>query len=500
MSSSYEKMLALWGEVSDVEGATAVLSWDQETYMPAKGATARGKILSTLAGVRHAKLNSPELRAAIDGALDEVEAGSVEQAQVLRAQKEVNEASCIPADLATAIAEAESNGLVAWQAARKESDFALFEAQLTELVELNREKAAAINPDMPAYDVMLNLYEEGVTEEQLVPIFDELGSELAPLIKAAADVEAVDESCAIGNFSADGQRDFAMLIARKMGYDTEAGRLDKTTHPFCTTFGADDVRITWRWLDDDFRSGLSGVMHEAGHGLYEQGRPSAWARTPLFHATGLGMHESQSRMWENMVGRSEGFWQWAMPHFREAFPEHAHCSVEQMVKAQNTSRPSLIRVEADEATYNLHVAARFEIERKLFSNQVEVKDLPEMWDNTYQDLLGIKADTVAEGVLQDIHWAMGAFGYFPTYSLGNIICAQLYKAAENELGDLQAAFSKGEFAPLLKWLRENIHQHGRRYSTFELLKMATGEELCAAPLLTHLKERVSSAYGLKATK
>jgi len=496
MTSSYEKMLALWGEISDVEGATAVLSWDQETYMPPKGAPARGKLLSTLAGVRHAKLNAPELRAAIDAAYDEVDEDSAEYAQVARADYEVKQASCIPADLATAIAEAESNGLVAWQNARKESDFSLFESQLSELVKLNREKAAALNPDMPAYDVMLNLYEEGVTEKQLVPIFDELGGELAPLIKAAADAGPVDESCAMGNFAADAQRDFAMLIASKMGYDSEAGRLDKTTHPFCTTFGVDDVRITWRWLDDDFRSGLSGVMHEAGHGLYEQGRPADWARTPLFHATGLGMHESQSRMWENMVGRSEGFWQWAMPHFRAAFPEHAHCSVEQMVKAQNTSRPSLIRVEADEATYNLHVAVRFEIERKLFANQVEVSDLPELWDNTYQDLLGIKADNVAEGVLQDIHWAMGAFGYFPTYSLGNIICAQLYKAAEAELGDLQASFAKGEFAPLLGWLRENIHQHGRRFSTFELLKRATGEELCADPLLSHLKERVSAAYGL----
>ena len=185
-----------------------------------------------------------------------------------------------------------------------------------------------------------------------------------------------------------------------------------------------------------------------------------------------------------------------MPHFRTAFPEQAHCSVEQMVKAQNTSRPSLIRVEADEATYNLHVAVRFEIERKLFSNQVEVGDLPELWDNTYSELLGVNADNVADGVLQDIHWAMGAFGYFPTYSLGNIICAQLYKAAEAELGDLQASFSKGEFAPLLGWLRSNIHQHGNRYSTFELLKRATGEELCAGPLLKHLKDRVSSAYGL----
>ena len=496
MTSAYQKMLALWGEVSDLDNANSVLRWDQETYMPAKGATARGKIISTLTGMWHAKLNALELRAAIDDALTEVEEGSIEHAQVLRAQKKVNEANCIPADLATAIAEAESNGLVAWQNARKESDFSLFESQLTELVKLNREKAAALDPDSPAYDVMLNLYEEGVTEAQLVPIFDELRSELAPLIKAANATAPVDESCAIGNFSADAQRDFAMLIAKKIGYDTEAGRLDKTTHPFCTTFGAGDVRITWRWLDDDFRSGLSGVMHEAGHALYEQGFSSDLARTPLFNATGLGMHESQSRLWENMVGRSAGFWEWAMPHFRTAFPEQAHCSVEQMVKAQNTSRPSLIRVEADEATYNLHVAVRFEIERKLFSNQVEVGDLPELWDNTYSELLGVNADNVADGVLQDIHWAMGAFGYFPTYSLGNIICAQLYKAAEAELGDLQASFSKGEFAPLLGWLRSNIHQHGNRYSTFELLKRATGEELCAGPLLKHLKDRVSSAYGL----
>lgn len=288
------------------------------------------------------------------------------------------------------------------------------------------------------------------------------------------------------------------MVAAKMGYRFEGGRLDKTTHPFCTTFGSGDVRITWRYQEDDIRPALYGVMHEAGHGLYEQG-VGPDVRTPIGNATGLGMHESQSRLWENMVGRSESFWEWAMPHFVAAFPDKQGLTPAAMQPALNTCRPSLIRVEADEATYNLHVAARFEIERKLFAGKVTVDDLPELWDQTYEDLLGIRATSVSDGVLQDIHWAMGAFGYFPTYTLGNLICAQLFESAKAELGDLDAMFREGEFAPLLGWLRENVHQHGKRYPTHKLVEMATGKPLSAGPLLDHLTGMANRVYGVSLT-
>lgn len=494
-----KRFLELWGIQADLSYSSAVLQWDQETYMPPEGAAARGKILATLAEIKHAKMVSSELKDAIEAAAEVAETGSELEAQVLEARRIVEREVKIPAALAKALAEAESAGLVAWQNARKEADFTLFRDSLAETVKLNQEKAAAMAPDGNAYDAMLDLYEAGTTEAQLVPMFEELGATLAPMIQAVKDSGVVvDESPAQGHFDPAKQQEFTSMVAAKMGYRFEGGRLDKTTHPFCTTFGSGDVRITWRYQEDDIRPALYGVMHEAGHGLYEQG-VGPDVRTPIGNATGLGMHESQSRLWENMVGRSESFWEWAMPHFVAAFPDKQGLTPAAMQPALNTCRPSLIRVEADEATYNLHVAARFEIERKLFAGKVTVDDLPELWDQTYEDLLGIRATSVSDGVLQDIHWAMGAFGYFPTYTLGNLICAQLFESAKAELGDLDAMFREGEFAPLLGWLRENVHQHGKRYPTHKLVEMATGKPLSAGPLLDHLTGMANRVYGVSLT-
>jgi len=491
-----QRFFELWGIQQDLSFGSAILQWDQETYMPPSGAEARGKILATLAEIKHAKMVSAELQDAIEAAAEAAEPDSELEAQVREARRLVSREVKIPAALAKALAEAESAGLVAWQNARKEGDFGLFRDRLEETVRLNKEKASALAEGGNPYDAMLDLYEPGTTEAHLVPMFAELRGVLAPMIKAVADSGVVvDESPVQGAFDPAQQRSFTKKIAAAMGYDFEGGRLDKTTHPFCTTFGRGDVRITWRWQEDDIRPALYGVMHEAGHGLYEQGiGPDP--RTPLGSASGLGMHESQSRLWENMVGRSEAFWEWAMPHYAEAFPDKKGLSPAKMQPALNTCKPSLIRVEADEATYNLHVAARFEIERQLFADQVTVAELPELWDQTYQDLLGVRAASSSEGLLQDIHWAMGAFGYFPTYSLGNLICAQLFMAAGEALGDLNAMFARGEFAPLLGWLRENIHQHGRRYSTHEMVRNATGEALTAGPLLHHLTTTAEKVYGV----
>lgn len=495
-TSAYSDFLQLWGVVTDLEHGSAVLQWDQETRMPAKGAAARGKILATVAGIRHDKMVAAELRDALNAAIDEAQAGSLEAAQLAKAKMLIDREVKIPSRLAVALAEAESAGLHAWQRARAESNFSMFQTELEQLVKLNREKASALAGDGRPYDALLDLYEEGSTEADLVPMFAELGDVLAPMIKAVSGSKAVDESPAQGYFDPAAQKSFCKMIAAQMGYDFDAGRLDKTTHPFCTTFGQGDVRITWRWQENDIRPAMYGVMHEAGHGLYEQGLPAEWARTPLWAASGLGMHESQSRMWENMVGRSEAFWHWAMPHFQKAFPDKAGLTPEQIFPALNTCKPSLIRVEADEATYNLHVAVRFEIERQLFAGSVNVTDLPELWDQTYQDLLGVRAESISDGVLQDIHWAMGAFGYFPTYTIGNLVCAQLFEQARQDLGDLDSNLAAGEFAPLLQWLRTNVHQHGRRHSTKEMVQKATGRPLSAQPLLSHLTTLAERVYGV----
>jgi|FLOH01.1.fsa_nt_gi carboxypeptidase Taq len=497
--NAYTEFLRLWGTVDDLEHGSAVLQWDQETYMPSQGAAARGKILATLAGIHHDKMVAAELSDAIAAAQEEVAPDSVEAAQVRTAKIEVERELKIPAKLAMDLAEAESAGLVAWQQARAEADFSSFQTELELLVQLNRDKAAALADGGSAYDAMLNLYEAGTTEAELVPMFAELRNVLAPLMREVAEQAPVDESPAQGYFDPAAQQQFCKMIAAKMGYDFDGGRLDKTTHPFCTTFGHGDIRITWRWQESDIRPAMYGVMHEAGHGLYEQGLPAGWARSPLWKASGLGMHESQSRMWENMVGRSEPFWQWAMPHFQKAFPEKAGLRVAQMFPALNTCKPSLIRVEADEATYNLHVAVRFEIERQLFAGSVTVRDLPELWDQTYQDLLGVRAQSVSDGVLQDIHWAMGAFGYFPTYSIGNLVCAQLFEQASADLGDLDGSLARGDFQPLLQWLRTHVHQHGRRFSTKELVEKATGKPLSALPLLRHLTSLAERVYGVSAS-
>jgi carboxypeptidase Taq len=320
----------------------------------------------------------------------------------------------VPADLARAIAEHQSKALASWQQARAANDFASFAPDLERMVALTIEQADAYVAAGVAerrYDALLDGYEPGARESTLAPLLGALRDELAPLVLAVADSgRIIDESVCLGSFPEDAQRAFATEVATAMGYDFAAGRLDASAHSFTTAFNPNDVRITWRWQDDDFRPGLFGVMHEAGHALYEQGLPAAWDATPIGSAVSLGVHESQSRLWENQVGRSRAFWSWALPRFREHFPHHRRFDLDELWPALHTVVPSLIRVEADETTYNLHIVVRFEIERKLFVGDLTVADLPDAWADAYEEMLGIRPSDVANGVLQDIHWSMGAFG------------------------------------------------------------------------------------------
>jgi carboxypeptidase Taq len=495
-----QDLLDRWADIAALGSAAAVLGWDQETYMPAKGQAARGKALSVLAGIRHERLTDPGLLAAIEGAAEHAERGTMLEAQVREARRSVIRATAVPEDLARRIAEHESQALASWQAARADDDFAAFEPDLTEMIALVQEKAAAYVAagiaDTP-YDSLLDEFEPGATEAQLVPLLGSLRDELSPIVKAVADSGvAVDESPARGAFPAAAQESFGRIVAQAIGYDFDAGRLDESTHPFTTEFGVHDVRITWRWEDDDFRPGLFGIMHETGHALYEQGIAADLEGTPAGNAVSLGIHESQSRLWENLVGRSRSFWEWALPHFHQAFPDKSDVTVDQLMPTLHTVRPSLIRVEADEVTYNLHVVARFEIERALFAGDVEVADLPELWADTYEQLLGVRPPSAADGVMQDIHWAMGAFGYFPTYTLGNLVNAQLFEAARRDLGDLDGQFRTGEFGPLLGWLRDRIHRHGRRFGAAELIERVTGRPLDSSAFLRHVRALVHETYGV----
>ncbi len=493
------RLYALWGEIRDLEASSDLLDWDQETYMPPAGVEARSKMVSTLAGLKHRALTSPELREALEVCGEAAAEGSLLAAQVRRARRVVDRAAKVPYSLAVALAEARVTGAEAWRRARSAADFSMFEADFARLVDLRRQEAEAIEPGGKAYDVMLQGFEPDCTEAELAPLFADLRRQLIPLVRAVVEsgIE-VDESPAHGDFPPERQRDFGRDLAAALGFDFEAGRMDRSTHPFCIGFGPGDVRMTWRSEDHDFRPAVFGVLHETGHGLYEQGLPAGQQRQPAGESVSLGIHESQSRLWENHVGRSRGFWRWALPRYREAFPGAPALDVDRLWPLLHTVKPSLIRVEADEATYNLHVVARFEIERALFSGRLEVRDLPGAWDDCYQELLGIRPKNAAEGLLQDIHWSQGMFGYFPTYTLGTLAAAQLFAAAGRELGDLEAAFAAGEFAPLLGWLRQKIHRHGSRHEAAELIERATGKPLSADDLLAYLRTTVAEVYGVDA--
>jgi len=495
--SPQDRLFALWGEIRDLENAEALLSWDQETVMPPRGQEARGRALATLAGLKHARLIDPRLSDALEACAAAAAPGSELEAQVREARRQVDRAARVPVELAKALAAATSSGLTAWQEARKKADFQLFRDPLATLIRLRREQAGAIDSTRAPYDVLMDEFEPGATEAELAPLFEKLRAALAPLVRGVAECgHEVDQKPALGHYPPEKQLAFGRMAAERMGFDFAAGRIDRSTHPFCTGFGPGDVRITWRFQEDDFRPALFGIMHEAGHGLYEQGLNPAWQGTPIGPAVSLGVHESQSRLWENLVGRSRAFWTWALPRFVESFPDKKGLTVDALWPALHAVRPSFIRVEADEVTYNLHVAARFGIESALFRGQLEVDDLPAAWDDAYEDLLGIRPRNMAEGVLQDIHWAMGMFGYFPTYTLGNLINAQLFETARGELGDVEGMVAKGELAPLREWLREKIHRFGSRYPARELVERATGAPLSPEPFLAYVTRTTEEAYGI----
>lgn len=494
--STEERFFHLWSEVHDLASAEEILGWDQETMMPPAGLQGRAKVLSTIAGLRHERLVSPRLREALEETAAAAEAGSVLEAQTQEARRQIERAVKLPAGLARELAEVQSTGLAAWAEARKQSDFSLYRPSLEHMLQLKREQADALAGEQSPYEALMEEYEPGVTEADLVPLFDSLKQVLVPVIRTVAEERrAVDESPVQGRFAVESQRRLGLHLAEAIGFDFTAGRLDASAHPFCTGFNPGDVRLTWRWEEGDFRPALFGILHEAGHGLYEQGLPEAWLRTPLGAAASLGIHESQSRLWENLVARSRGFWQWALPILHRFLPDTEGVTVDTLWPALHTVRPSLIRVEADEATYNLHVAIRFDLERALMSGNLEVADLPEAWDDAYEKLLGVRAKRAADGVLQDIHWALGSLGYFPTYTLGTLAASQLFEAAEKDLGNLQEAFTQGTFRPLLQWLREHIHAHGSRYWTNDLLEKATGSPLQAEPFLAYIQGTVDEAYG-----
>jgi carboxypeptidase Taq len=480
----------LWGEIRRLEAVEALLSWDQETMMPARATAARSEQIATLAAIVHDRLTSDELQRAIEEAEREA-SGPEERAAAAEARRRTGRALAIPRRLAGELAAAAALGTDAWQRARADGGFQSFRPALDRLIGLKREQATLLSgPDAALYDALLDEYEPGARAADLDRLFAELEPELVALTRELPAEPGVAKETGAARYPLASQRDAGARVVRAIGFDEQRGRVDSSAHPFCIGLGRDDVRITWRADPDDFRPGLLGFLHEAGHALYEQGLPAHLADSPVGGAASLGIHESQSRLWENQVGRSRGFCRWLWSWLPELLPAVPFSDAEALWRHLHELRRGLIRVDADEVTYNLHVLARYRLEKALLSAELTVGDLPEAWRVEYHRLLGLTPPSDRLGVLQDIHWAIGLIGYFPTYTLGNLAASQMFEAAVAELGNLDAAFERGDFAPVLSWLRERVHSVGATLPPREVVVRATGRPLEAAAFLRHVERLV----------
>jgi len=483
-SPQLERLQAVLAEIADLSHAQQILEWDARVSMPHAGARARADVASTITQLAHGRLVSDEvgnLLADLDGAGHDPD--STEGALIRITRREWERASRIPSELAGEMAQASGVGVAAWDEAKAASNFESFRPHLERQLELKRRYLACFPKTDDPYDVLLDEYEEGVTTAQVEEIFDRLKGELVQLVERHRADSVADIP---GPFPVDRQQEAGRRVLAAFGYDPESWRLDETPHPFAAKPGAGDIRLTTH-TDERNLTSLFSTMHEFGHGVYEFDIDAAFARTPLGRGTSSAIHESQSRTWENLVGRSRGFWTWFYPQLQTLFPD-ALGEVDEVsfVRSVSAVRPGLIRGDADEVTYGLHIILRFELERELLAGTVEVRDLPEVWNARMKESLGVDVPDDAHGVLQDMHWSTGLFGYFPTYQLGNVISLQIWDRARAELGDLEEQFARGEFTPLRQWLSEQIYRYGSRYAPAELLRRVTGSGIDLEPYLKYL--------------
>lgn len=502
--AAYTELLGLLREAATLGSAAAVLGWDQETMMPQKGAALRGEQMAALSGLVHERRTSArvgELLAACEA--DRSLAADAEASANLRAlRRDYDRATKLPNALVREFAETTTLSMHAWREAREKSDFAAFAPWLEKIVRLNRERAGCLGvPEGgETYDALLEDYEPGMRAAEVRRTFGSLREGLAPLIREIAESgRRPDTSWQTIRVPVARQEAFNKGVMERMGFDFGAGRLDVSTHPFCEGMGPGDTRLTTRYREDAFADALSSTLHETGHALYEQGLPkSERFGQPLAEAASFGIHESQSRMWENLVGRSLPFWEWALPRMRDEYgvAEIGALDAETVYRGVNVVEPNLIRIESDEATYNLHIMLRFDLERALLEGDLSVADLPGAWNERVKADLGLGVPDDARGALQDIHWSMGAIAYFPTYTLGNLYAAQFWETIQGALPDLDAQLRRGEFAPLLAWLRENVHAHGRRFTPPELCERITGRPLSHEPLLRYLEAKLRPIYQI----
>jgi carboxypeptidase Taq len=503
VESGLDRLRAALGELSDLSRARALLDWDERTQMPPAGAEARADQLATLARIEHERLVSDELGGLIERAAAEVEGLPFEtdDASLVRViRREWEKARRVPAELRAEITRTCSLAEHAWVDARAASDFPGFLPHLERIVQLKRRYAECFHGFEGferAYDALLDDYEPGTTTAEVAGVLNQLREGIRTLVAKTDGGEAVDDSCLHGSFPVGDQAALAREVVDALPLQEDAWRLDPTVHPFATAISPSDIRITTRFDESYVGTALWSVIHEAGHGMYENGvAPELW-RSPLSSPVSYGFHESQSRLWENWVGRGRPYLQWIHPRLRRRFAEQfAEVEPEELFRAANKIKPSLIRVEADQLTYNLHIVLRFELELEIFEEGLDLSELPEAWNARMADYLGTEVPDDAHGVLQDVHWAGGAFGYFPTYSLGNVIAAQIWDSVREELPDLDDQIRAGELEPLHRWLCERLYRHGGKFMPKEMIERVVEGPIDVGPYLRQLRERATEIYGI----
>jgi carboxypeptidase Taq len=483
-------------ELDTLNGIASVIGWDEQCYMPPGAADTRAAQSALMSKLTHQRATSPEVGEWL-GILSSQELGEPQAAAVRNALRNYKRATLLPTQLVEDLATARSEGFNAWHKAKQADDYSIFEGQLQRIIDLNREIARLLlplqGPGAHLYDALLEDYDPGSTVAELRPMFERLAPELNKLLDAVAGRPHPEG--VIPELDTVGQRALSDRLLGDLGFDLNAGRLDLAAHPFTTDLGVGDVRLTTRLLANDFLCTLGSTVHECGHGLYEQGLPKHLAGTGLNRAAGMGIHESQSRLWENFIGRSLPFFEYLQPRMREIWPDLALTPM-QMYGAANRVERSLVRVASDEATYNLHIIVRFELELRIISGELNARDLPEAWNDAYRRIVGVVAPSARDGILQDVHWSSGLFGYFPSYTIGNLYAASLGATLVKELPDLWDRVAQGDFAPILTWLRERIHSRGHTQDAPRIFKDAVGDRDPVEDLMAHLWSRQGKLYGV----
>jgi carboxypeptidase Taq len=497
MTTAWEQLQPKLKELHDLTSATALMYWDMHVMMPSGGAEARARAVATMRALLHQRITDPDLGELIDQLRNDDSLDDDQRASVRILWRDYDKATRIPESLVRELAEATGRANKLWIDAKTGSDFSIFQPILERIIELKKQEAEALGYENEPYDALLDNFEPGMTTAEVADMFEQLTEGLRPIVGPIVDAMPPKPAWLSADYDAHTQMDFSQWLIGVLGFDTLSGRLDLSPHPFTMGLAGGDVRQTTRTDPDDLLMSVFATMHETGHALYEQGIPHDILDLPIGQVPSLGLHESQSRLWENQVGRSRPFCDFMLPYLKERWSgELGSIDPDDFYRAVNRAERSLIRVTADELTYNLHVALRFELERALFNNELQVADLPEAWNDAMERNLGIRPPDDAHGVLQDIHWSMGSFGYFPTYTLGTIYSAALFSAALRDLGELEEEFRVGKTSRLLDWLREKIHARGYRVEAKELMEEVTGAPPTAAPLIDYLRTKYSEVAGV----